>query len=46
MPTLFVDSDLVDPRYFSSAQIMNRIDTFFEALNRRKEAARRPGQGA
>jgi benzoyl-CoA reductase subunit B len=30
--TLFLDSDVIDPRYFSSAQIRNRIDTFFEIL--------------
>ncbi len=39
IPTLFVDSDVADPRYFSSAQIMNRTDTFFEALGRKKPSA-------
>jgi benzoyl-CoA reductase subunit B len=32
IPTLFVESDLVDPRYYSEAQMKNRIDAFFEAL--------------
>ncbi|HDS30966.1 MAG TPA: hypothetical protein ENN67_07990, partial [Firmicutes bacterium] len=36
IPTLFVDSDVADPRYFSSAQIKNRIETFLEVLDRRK----------
>ncbi len=36
VPTLFVESDLEDPRYFSTAQMRNRIDAFFEALEHRK----------
>ncbi len=32
IPTLLVESDLEDPRYFSEAQIRNRIDAFFESL--------------
>ncbi len=32
VPTLLVESDLEDPRYFSEAQIRNRIDAFFESL--------------
>jgi len=31
VPTLFLESDLADPRYFSEAQMRNRIDAFFEA---------------
>ncbi|HEY4490390.1 MAG TPA: 2-hydroxyacyl-CoA dehydratase family protein, partial [Acidobacteriota bacterium] len=36
VPTLFVESDLEDPRYFSAAQMRNRIDAFFEALEHQK----------
>jgi benzoyl-CoA reductase subunit B len=36
IPTLFVESDLEDPRYFSAAQMQNRIDAFFEALEHQK----------
>ena len=36
VPTLYVESDLEDPRYFSEAQIKNRIDAFFEALEHAK----------
>lgn len=36
IPTLYIESDLEDPRYFSEAQIKNRIDAFFEALEVRK----------
>ncbi len=32
VPTLLVESDLEDPRYFSEAQMRNRIDAFFESL--------------
>jgi benzoyl-CoA reductase subunit B len=36
IPTLLVESDLEDPRYYSEAQMRNRIDAFFEALEHRK----------
>ncbi len=42
IPTLLVESDLEDPRYFSEAQMRNRIDAFFESLeHRRAMGARR-----
>lgn len=41
IPGLFIQSDLVDARLWSEAQIKNRIDAFFEALASRKAAARR-----
>jgi hypothetical protein len=31
-----VESDLADPRYYSEAQIKNRIDAFFESLAHRR----------
>lgn len=36
VPTLFVESDLCDPRYFSEAQMKNRIDAFFEAMTHKR----------
>lgn len=36
IPALLVESDLVDARYFSEAQMRNRIDAFFEALEHHK----------
>ena len=36
VPTLLVESDLEDPRYYSEAQMKNRIDAFFESLEHRK----------
>ncbi|HUZ48679.1 MAG TPA: 2-hydroxyacyl-CoA dehydratase family protein [Candidatus Dormibacteraeota bacterium] len=35
IPTLLVESDLEDPRYFSEAQMRNRIDAFFESVGHR-----------
>jgi benzoyl-CoA reductase subunit B len=36
LPTLLIESDIEDPRYFSEAQLKNRIDAFFESLEHRK----------
>jgi benzoyl-CoA reductase subunit B len=41
VPTLLVESDLEDPRYYAEAQIKNRIDAFFEALEHKKVVAAR-----
>jgi benzoyl-CoA reductase subunit B len=32
VPTLMVESDVEDPRYYAEAQMKNRIDAFFESL--------------
>jgi benzoyl-CoA reductase subunit B len=32
VPTLMVESDLEDPRYYAEAQMKNRIDAFFESI--------------
>jgi len=39
IPTLYIESDLEDPRYFSEAQTRNRVDAFFEALEHSKLTA-------
>lgn len=39
VPTLYIESDLEDPRYFAEAQTKNRIDAFFESLEHAKAAA-------
>lgn len=36
IPTLYIESDLEDPRYFSEAQLRNRIDAYFESLDHHK----------
>jgi hypothetical protein len=43
MPSLYIESDLIDPRYWSDAQIKNRVDAFFESLQQRGGAS--PGAG-
>jgi benzoyl-CoA reductase subunit B len=40
IPTLYIESDLEDPRYFAEAQTRNRIDAFFEALEHSKLSPR------
>lgn len=40
LPCLYLESDHVDPRYFSEAQIKNRVDAFFEALTQKKYYAK------
>ncbi len=36
VPVGFIESDLVDPRYFSFSNIKNRLDSFFQMLEQRK----------
>ncbi len=36
IPTLMIESDLADPRYFSEAQLRNRVDAFFESLEHQR----------
>jgi benzoyl-CoA reductase subunit B len=43
LPTLYIESDLIDPRYWSDAQIKNRVDAFFEVLEQRKALAQKQG---
>jgi len=45
VPTLLVESDLEDPRYYAEAQIKNRIDAFFESLEHKKVVARAAAAG-
>ena len=43
VPSLFIESDMMDRRVVSEAQLKNRIDAFFEGLaSRRAQAASRP----
>ncbi len=39
VPTLYIESDHQDPRYFAPAQIKNRMDAFFESLEQRRAVA-------
>ncbi len=37
IPSLFIESDMMDRRVVSEAQIKNRVDAFFEGLNSRRQ---------
>ncbi len=39
IPTLIIESDMMDRRVVSEAQLKNRIDAFFEGLNSRRQQA-------
>jgi benzoyl-CoA reductase subunit B len=38
VPTLYLESDHEDPRYFAPAQVKNRMDAFFESIHGRSAA--------
>jgi benzoyl-CoA reductase subunit B len=35
-PAAFIESDLVDPRYFSSANIKNRLESYFQMIEQKR----------
>ncbi len=45
IPVSFIESDLVDPRYFSYANIKNRLDSFFQMMEQRKRAGSHHSEG-
>jgi benzoyl-CoA reductase subunit B len=38
VPGAFIESDLVDPRYFSAANIKNRLESYFQMLDQKRQA--------
>ncbi|HXV76898.1 MAG TPA: benzoyl-CoA reductase subunit B [Candidatus Polarisedimenticolaceae bacterium] len=38
-PAGFIESDLVDPRYFSAANIKNRLESYFQMIEQKRSAA-------
>ena len=38
-PGGFIESDLVDPRYFSAANIKNRLESYFQMIDQKRGAA-------
>jgi len=40
VPGAFIESDLVDPRYFSAANIKNRIESYLQMLDQKRQASR------
>jgi benzoyl-CoA reductase subunit B len=39
----FLESDLVDPRYFSPANVKNRLESYFQMIEQKRAAAGAPG---
>ncbi len=37
-PAAFVESDLVDPRYFSASNIKNRLESYFQMIDQKRRA--------
>jgi benzoyl-CoA reductase subunit B len=48
VPGAFIESDLVDPRYFSQANIKNRLESYFQMIESRRQGrtAGAPHDGA
>jgi benzoyl-CoA reductase subunit B len=38
-PAGFIESDLVDPRYFSASNIRNRLESYFQMIEQKRGAA-------
>jgi len=38
-PAAFIESDLVDPRYFSAANIKNRLESYFQMIKQKRSVA-------
>ena len=39
IPGGFIESDLVDPRYFSAANIKNRLESYFQMIEQKRKGA-------
>ena len=40
-PAAFIETDLVDPRYFSAANVKNRLESYFQMVKQKRVAAGR-----
>ncbi len=38
-PGAFIETDLVDPRYFSAANVKNRLESYFQMINQKRRPA-------
>ena len=38
-PAAFVETDIVDPRYFSAANVKNRLESYFQMIDQKRRAA-------
>ena len=37
-PGAFIETDLVDPRYFSAANVKNRLESYFQMIRQKRTA--------
>ena len=37
-PGAFIETDLVDPRYFSAANVKNRLESYFQMIDQRRQS--------
>ena len=40
-PGAFIETDLVDPRYFSAANVKNRLESYFQMIEQKRRGASR-----
>ncbi|MCZ7676535.1 MAG: benzoyl-CoA reductase subunit B [Roseovarius sp.] len=40
-PAAFVETDLVDPRYFSAANVKNRLESYFQMIEQKRSGAKK-----
>ena len=38
-PGAFIETDLVDPRYFSAANVKNRLESYFQMIDQKRHGA-------
>jgi benzoyl-CoA reductase subunit B len=38
-PAAFIETDLVDPRYFSAANVKNRLESYFQMIDQKRKGA-------
>ena len=45
-PAAFIETDLVDPRYFSSANVKNRLESYFQMVEQKRRGGGSPSRAA
>jgi benzoyl-CoA reductase subunit B len=45
-PAAFIETDLVDPRYFSPANVKNRLESYFQMIEQKRGGAKAPSVAA
>jgi len=44
-PGAFIETDLVDPRYFSASNVKNRLESYFQMIDQQRKGASSAAQG-